>query len=188
MRKGEIVVLACRLFSLYIVYQALVTVGFLGAGFAMPFKDPESWVSVLFIAVLPLILLSGLAWFLWFNARWVAARIVSATRGFTDDPAPTSSEIHAIALSVLGTAVLVHAIPAWSEWGIWIIYSRELRYADMVEQVLQRPNSLVRFVSLTLKTILGLVLCFGSRWFVALIKRVREAGARRRERILDDVE
>lgn len=173
MKRREIAVLACKFFSLYVAYRALIALGEVMFGLAS-LKEQDAWLLVIGFG-LPLLLLGPLGLLLWFKAGWVATHLVLATKAHETDPPPDYGNLHAVAFSVLGVFVLTNVIPSAVGRGVSIHYEYPYPPYTMGD-VLALPSVMAEFASLGALLIMGMVLILGARGFVGLLRIVRTAG------------
>ena len=173
MKRREIAVLACKLFSLYVAYRALIVLAGVAMTLASP-KEQDAWLMDIASGI-PLLLLILMGLILWFKSDWVATHLVLATKAHETDSAPDSGNLHPIAFSVLGVFVLTNVIPQVVGRGVSIHYEYPSPQYTLGE-VLALPAVMAEFASLGTFLIMGVALILGARGFVGFLRIVRTAG------------
>ncbi len=171
----EMSILLTRILSIYTLAEAIGQFQIATFQIAASKNSYNAGVSQsvsLISAIIPILLLLGLAIFL-----WVAANIIGnhMTQGMVD--LNVSSQIsyntlEVIGFSVIGLFIVVQAIPNVTEnlFSYWLIDSQ-------MGQGMNIRAKVRMFVSI-IQILIGLSLIFGSKGLVGLLVRIRQMGVR----------
>lgn len=181
MTKRETGALAFKVFSLYVIYNAIVQFAYWVWPLIWRFRESpgltDQWIfaSAGVAAVIHL----GLGVLIWWRADAWAGRIVSGKETASSTAVLAAADIQAIAFSVVGLWAALHAIPGLVEIAFPYVAPRTIGEALQV-----RPVRFDRLAGLIVQLIIGLGLLFYAQGLIGPINRVaqRVKGRGRKER------
>ncbi len=181
MTKREIASLACKILGVYALLQIPQYLQgiyfFLSRFFVEELRDDNIhtflWnLSTTFVPVL-LYLIAGIL--LWRRSDSLASRMVSDDQPPEEQSTISGQAVSAIAFSIVGLVVLVHAIPRITHLLARLVYV----YGPTPEFGGERvwdAGTIARLTALGVQVILGAVLMVGGRALSQLVMRIRTAG------------
>jgi len=171
MKKREIASLACRFFSLGVVYQGLVALPPI-VRLVVWHPGDRSWWDLLIGSLLVVVLVS-LAVLLWRRAGRVATYVVLRLGVSPDDPRPSLSDVYGVALFVFGLYVITDTMTQLRGLLWALISSRRYQYQffDFAMRVLGVLSPRERLVSWIARMTVGVGLIVGSQWLAGILNR-----------------
>jgi hypothetical protein len=165
--------LACQLMAVYTLISAVKALNYV---IILPGSTPgEISASLIAAALLPFILLSVLAAFLWFRAESLAGHLAPDRELPTGRLEILGEDVQAVAFSLAGVLVLAGALPQLAQVVASLIQLYALPHY-MRDSGFFIATIIPRAAGLLIQSIIGLWLTLGSRGVVVILKKIREAG------------
>lgn len=175
MQKEEFAYIGCKLLALYWLISAFgLLASFISAVSMLQNTESISYFSTasLYFSHLPLAVHIILAVFFWFGANRFVKHIFSNTYE-TNSSCVTAHQVQTIAFSVVGLLLIVMSAPEI----INLLYKIQLlKEFDSYSET--SINVKAKMVELTLKTLLGVILFFGSKGLSGILLRIRTLGSK----------
>lgn len=175
MTKREIAALACKILALYAVTLAWGAIGSI-IPFLLYRVEPSQGMSLTGITIANIsytVLMGTTAFLLWFKADRIAISMVRDEGMAIENSKIHSSDIKAIAFSVVGLFILAETIPH----AVGVIVERSMSTPMPGMDMGWNAGKKALVARLVVEIAIGFWLLLGSRGLVGLLKLSRESGS-----------
>lgn len=185
MTKREIASLACKILAVYALLQLpqyvqgiyfLLSGIFAGELWGDNIHRIQSLFWSLSTVFVPMLLYLVVGILLWRRSDALASRMVSDEQTGQDQCRLPGREFMAIAFSIVGLVVLVHAMPRIAHLLARLVYRPTLDFPGLGGGREWDVGTIAQLAAMTVQVILGAVLLVGGRALSQLVMKIRTAG------------
>ena len=165
MKQKDIIAIANKIIGIYVLIQALKSAQYVGMSFFVPVEQGHrAWVIATGTVPFLLFVIAGFCLIKW--AEPIAVNLSQSNELRDFQPRIKRDDFQQIAFSIVGIVLIADNLPKIVSFLVSLELERQTRQVF----VFNKPAFLVE---ITIKLVVGLILIFGSKRLLDLIKRLR---------------